>query len=241
MSPSSIIILRPPDKLVLEVRATGRYTLIEWRRNGVRFSLYPGSSFPVTFQEFPNFFEIFVRAPTTRDDLGVYSVTLSPTITTTDFINFAVVGAGIESFHSISVLMCRCSFLHAVDASTTVSGGASVVIVSEGVSVDISCTSTGVPAPTITWRLNNQTVPFNQTDITTPTDVTINNFMVDTIINGKIVSTLHIVNAQYPAHDGVYECIGDNSNGGSAPSGIANITVQVQGTDKTTLANSASF
>ena len=132
-------------------------------------------------------------------------------------------------------------FFPAVDASTTVNGGASVVTVSEGGSVDISCTSTGVPAPTITWRLNNQTVPFNQTDVTTPTDVTVNNFMVDTITNGSVVSTLHIVNPQYPAHDGVYECIGDNSNGGSAPPGIANITVQVQGIDITTLANLASF
>ena len=119
-----------------------------------------------------------------------------------------------------------------MDASTTVNDGASVVTVSEGGSVDISCTSTGVPAPTITWRLNNQTAPFNQTDLTTPTDIRVNiNFVVDTIINGSVVSTLHIVNAQYPTHDGVYECIGDNSNGGSAPPNIANITVQVQGTD----------
>ena len=169
-----------------------------------------------------------MREPTTRDDLGVFTARLSPTVTTTDIINFAVVGAGIESFHSISVLM----FFLAVDASTTVNGGASVVTVSEGGSVNISCTSTGVPAPTITWRLNNQTVPFSQTDMTTPTDVKIDiNFMVDTITDGSVVSTLHIVNAQYPAYDGVYECIGDNSNGGSAPPSIANITVQVQGAD----------
>ena len=130
-------------------------------------------------------------------------------------------------------------FFLAVDANTAVNGGASVVTVSKGGSVDISCTSTGVPAPTITWRLNNQTAPFNQTDMTTPADIRVNiNFAVDTIINGSVVSTLHIVNAQYPAHDGLYECIGDNSNGGSAPPSTANITLQVQGTDKTSLANS---
>ena len=112
MSLSSIIILRPPDKLVLEVRATGQYNLIEWRRNGVAFGFFPDSAFRVMlFQELPNFFEIFVREPTTRDDLGVFAVTLSPTITTTRIINFAVVEAGIGLFHSISVLMCRCSFL----------------------------------------------------------------------------------------------------------------------------------
>ena len=108
VSPSSIIILRPPDKLVLEVRAAGRYTLIVWRRNGVTFSVAPNTKFSLTFQELPNFFEIFVREPTTRDDLGVFTAEL---LTTTDFISFAVVGAGIESFHSISVLMCRYCFL----------------------------------------------------------------------------------------------------------------------------------
>ena len=120
-------------------------------------------------------------------------------------------------------------FFLAVDTSTIISGGASMVTVSEGGSVDISCISTGVPVPTITWRLNNQATPFNQTDMTTTADIRVNiNFGVDTIINGSVVSTLHIVNAQYPGHDGVYECIGDNSNGGSAPPSIANISVQVQ-------------
>ena len=52
-----------------------------------------------------------MREPTTRDDLGVFTAELVPSVTTTDVINFAVIGAGIESFHSISVLMCRCSFL----------------------------------------------------------------------------------------------------------------------------------
>ena len=108
VSPSSIIILRPPDKLVLEVRATGRYDLIDWRRNGAAFF---SSNFLVALQDLPNFFEIFVREPTTRDDLGVFAVTLSPTITMAEVIHFAVVEAGIESFLSISVLMCRCSFL----------------------------------------------------------------------------------------------------------------------------------
>ena len=105
MSPSSIIILRPPDKLVLEVRAAGRYTFIEWIRNGFGFSFYPDSSFPVTLQELPNFFEIFVREPTTRDDLGVFITELVPAVTRTDSILFAVIGAGIELFHSISVLI----------------------------------------------------------------------------------------------------------------------------------------
>ena len=117
-----------------------------------------------------------------------------------------------------------------MDSNTTVNGGASVVTVSEGGSVNISCTSTGVPAPTITWRLNNQAAPFRQTDLTTP--VTIDSQKIgslDAISIGNVVSTLHIVNAQYPAHDGVYECIGDNSDNGTATISATNITVHVQG------------
>ena len=36
-------------------------------------------SFPVTLDEFSNFFEIFVREPTTMDDLGVYAADLTIT------------------------------------------------------------------------------------------------------------------------------------------------------------------
>ncbi len=85
------------------------------------------------------------------------------------------------------------------------------VTVFEGDDVDISCTSTGIPVPTaITWILNNYTTPFNQTD--TLVDFTIElpiGSMVPVVTNGELMSTLHIVNAQYPSHDGVYECIGD--------------------------------
>ena len=119
-------------------------------------------------------------------------------------------------------------FFLAVDANTTVNDGASVVTVSEGGSVNISCTSTGVPAPTITWRLNNQPAPFNQTDLTTPVAVDIkNNFELGSITTGKVVSTLHIVNAQYP---GVYECMGKTTYNGVTTMSSAIITVHIKGT-----------
>ena len=70
-----VIVLDPPEKLVIETRASGRYSQFEWSRNGSPFM--PGSGgFPITLQEFPNFFEIFVREPTTANDLGVYEVEL---------------------------------------------------------------------------------------------------------------------------------------------------------------------
>ncbi len=43
---------------------------------------------------------------------------------------------------------------------------------------------------------------------------------------GRVVSTLHIVNAQYPRNDGVYTCTGSNSQLNST----ANVIVQVIGT-----------
>jgi len=64
-----VIALNPPEKLVIETRSSGGYQLIDWLRNGNTFG---SSGFPVTPQEFPNFFETFVREPTTMDDLGVY-------------------------------------------------------------------------------------------------------------------------------------------------------------------------
>ena len=69
-----IIVLNPPEKLVIETRASGGYQQYDWIRNGNPFG---SSGFLVTPQEFPNFVEIFVHEPTTIDDLGVYEVDLT--------------------------------------------------------------------------------------------------------------------------------------------------------------------
>ncbi len=122
-----------------------------------------------------------------------------------------------------------------MDANTAISDGFnSMVTVVEGGDVNISCTSTGVPVPTITWTLNNQTTPFSQTDVSTDFSITIerdsSNYLVPVITSGNLVSTLHIVNAQYPSHDGVYECTG-NSDTGRTSFHTITLTVQVPGKD----------
>ena len=71
-----VIVLDPPEKLVLETRASGGYRQFDWTKNGHPITLTQGQPFTVTLQEFPNFFEIFVREPTTADDLGVYEADL---------------------------------------------------------------------------------------------------------------------------------------------------------------------
>ena len=72
-----VIVLDPPEKLVIETRASGGYRQFEWSKNGRAFTTFPGQPFTVTIQEFPNFFEIFVRESTSTNDLGVYEVELS--------------------------------------------------------------------------------------------------------------------------------------------------------------------
>ena len=74
VSPATVV-LNPPEKLVLEVEASGAYSTIRWDRNGEEFSTTEGAGFQVQQpEEFPNFYEIFVRDPTTADDLGIYDV-----------------------------------------------------------------------------------------------------------------------------------------------------------------------
>ena len=72
-----VIVLRPPEKLVIEIRASGGYGQLDWARNQNPFG---SSSFTVTLQEFPNFFEIFVREPTNPSDVGVYEAEAGPEI-----------------------------------------------------------------------------------------------------------------------------------------------------------------
>ena len=107
------------------------------------------------------------------------------------------------------------------------------VTVSEGNSVDISCKSTGGPVPTITWIFNNQPTTFSQTDVitqvTTETVRQPNDFFVSIVTPGNVISTFHIVDAQYPIHDGVYTCTGNNSMVASDNTSSVNITVEVQG------------
>ena len=117
-----------------------------------------------------------------------------------------------------------------VDANTTALSSSPVVI-PDGGSSDISCRSEGAPVPSITWQLNTLTTGFQQTDTETPFEASLNEAGVDTfeVTPGNIESTLHIVSASYPDHDGVYTCIGTNSGDLTVASSSVSITVQVNG------------
>ena len=65
-----VIILRPPEKLVIEVRVSGDYEVLYWSKH-TSSQLIPGIMGP---QELPNFYEMFVRDNTTVEDDGIYIV-----------------------------------------------------------------------------------------------------------------------------------------------------------------------
>ena len=124
--------------------------------------------------------------------------------------------------------------MNAVGANTTVTNG-SVVSIFEGMYIVIlSCTSTGAPTPSIVWMLDGQPAPFIKNDISTRESevhqIPLTSPPVFGIILGSITSNLHVVNARYPDHDGVYTCVGTNSyKMVNTISSSDNITVQVLG------------
>ncbi len=125
--------------------------------------------------------------------------------------------------------MLSCLLIFLVNFNLAISDGFNnEIIINEGEDADISCSSTAIPVPTsITWTFNNQATPFIQTDISTDFDIQLElddfSNVVPVVTRGELMSTLHIVNAQYPSHDGVYECIGD------IVTERVNITVQILG------------
>ncbi len=88
---------------MLEVSSEGEYDNIVWNRNSV--PLDASLLAPAELSEFVNFFEIFVREPTSTSDYGLYDIFYSGAggLGTT----IAVVFAGKLIFHFMTFkLMC---------------------------------------------------------------------------------------------------------------------------------------
>ena len=94
-----VIFLVPPEKLVLEVSASGGYSNIVWSRDGNAL----GGAAPALLSEFTYFFEIFVREPTTTSDLGVYDVVYSGAGGVGTYI--IVTSPGMQLYCRILILM----------------------------------------------------------------------------------------------------------------------------------------
>ena len=74
VTPPGLIIIDPPEKLVLEVESSGGYARLGWTRNSVGFSFAADAEFPATTDRFINFYEIYVHDPTDTSDIGEYEV-----------------------------------------------------------------------------------------------------------------------------------------------------------------------
>ncbi len=102
--------MRPPEKLVIDLRVSGDYEVLFWYRDTVDGL----SIINVMPQDFPNFAEIFVRDNTTADDLGVYIITpqlKSGTLQThigvpTGGVEFAVTTPGNPPLLTSYIYMC---------------------------------------------------------------------------------------------------------------------------------------
>ena len=108
------ILLTPPNKLVIEVKASGRYREITWSKDGLPFNNttpQPGVFVVDRPNELPNFAEIFVRGETTSTDAGTYTVALTAFDAVTQTIDpvslqFTVVATG-EPFNIILCIDSR--------------------------------------------------------------------------------------------------------------------------------------
>ena len=92
----SIIILRSPEKLVLEITPSGRYCFPTWLRNGIAFG---SSGFENTQSRgIVDFGDIYYSDSTTEEDLAEYEVSLNPAPSSgqaiPDRITFTVIAPG---------------------------------------------------------------------------------------------------------------------------------------------------
>ena len=111
-----------------------------------------------------------------------------------------------------------------------ISQGSTIATVLEGESVDISCTSSGNPIPTISWELRGSPASFPQKDAVTNFHADVPKFGEFNFTAGSITSVLTITGANYPEHEGTYKCIGRNSHREVESNVYSNITVHVLGT-----------
>ena len=111
-----------------------------------------------------------------------------------------------------------------IAATPTVDILNTTIEVMEGGSVNITCTSTGIPTPTIEWELVSGSLPFTPVDaaLVDPMIAQVSPLMFN---EGSLTSVLPITNAVFPDHQGTYRCTGANTRDRAASSN--NDTVQV--------------
>ena len=222
---------------MLETRASGQYERIVWSRNGVVYG-EPGFAIAVSMpQEFPEFHEMFVRDPTSSDDFGVYSVTLTPangslgecTQTNITVIPYSRwIGTALLPMFTQFIFHIYC-FLNYTGQPVTRSSIEDEVTIINGESINISCISYGSPIPKIVWYYDNAESSFMQVDTLIEHIALSPSRGEFNFSDGGIESILVIKDARYPKDIGVYTCQGSNEHAGSSSSSNISIIVQVHG------------
>ena len=91
----SIIILCPPEKLVLEITTSGRYLFTTWSRNGITLG---NSGFGISSsRRVVDFGDVYFSDNTTEEDLAEYEVVLNPASSSDqvlDGVAFTVIAPG---------------------------------------------------------------------------------------------------------------------------------------------------
>lgn len=67
-----VVFLRPPEKLVIEVKAKGRFREVEWSINGTLLNSYS------QLASFSNYKEVLFIEETTEANFGLYEISLLP-------------------------------------------------------------------------------------------------------------------------------------------------------------------
>jgi hypothetical protein len=99
----------------------------------------------------------------------------------------------------------------------------------QGESLTLSCSSTGVPLPTISWSVNGQIVNFDRIDQSTEPSLFIHTPRYTSATLGIVNSTIRIEDIQYLADDGVYLCTGSIVHAGGEDTSSASLIVDVLG------------
>ena len=109
------------------------------------------------------------------------------------------------------LLLCYC-----VVNTSTRANHALMLSVMEGGTLRLSCTSVGSPTPTIVWEINGRPSRFSTTEVVTTPQAELvgapGGGLIPDVTPGNVTSETLIVNAQYPAENGTYTCIGSNDN-----------------------------
>ncbi|KAL5497261.1 hypothetical protein EMCRGX_G013702 [Ephydatia muelleri] len=211
----STITFCPPGSLIIQVEAGGEYAGIQWIRTPRPLNIIS--------DQLVDYDQTFVMTPTSINDSGIYTINLVTSSNTTSAsasINFTVM------FGTPNL------------ASTTVAPD--TVVTKLGMSVDILCTSSGYPVPTVSWYYR----PDDQSSLYGPLPQSVAVGSPIQVCNGvcscRVNSSLYIRNASRSIHQGIYLCVGVSIINGNTLLSNASVNLVVMSGNESLLPSQAT-